>query len=115
MKEMDVETLRTWLEEDRPTLVLDVRSTTEREEWAIPGSVHVDAYDELKKRNPHALDAVAPSDGIPVVTVCGAGRVSQIAAEFLEARGVEVYSLVGGMKAWSLAWNTAELSLPQSS
>ncbi len=114
MKEMDVETLRTWLEQDRPALVLDVRPTAEREEWAIPGSVHMDAYAELKKGNPHALDAVTSPDGIPVITVCAAGRVSQIAAELLAARGMDVYSLAGGMKAWSLAWNTAEFSLPQS-
>ena len=48
MREMDVETLRTWLEQDRPALVLDVRPIAEREEWAIPGSVHMDAYAELQ-------------------------------------------------------------------
>ncbi len=86
--------------------MLDVRPAAEREEWAIPGSVHMDVYDELKKRNPHALDAVVPPNDVPVVTVCGAGHVSQIAAEFLQRRGIETYSLAGGMRAWSLAWNT---------
>ncbi len=94
--------------------MLDVRPAAEREEWAIPGSVHMDVYDELKKRNPHALDAVVPPNDVPVVTVCGAGHVSQIAAEFLQRRGIETYSLAGGMRAWSLAWNTAELALPES-
>jgi glyoxylase-like metal-dependent hydrolase (beta-lactamase superfamily II)/rhodanese-related sulfurtransferase len=115
MRKIDVETLRAWLETNRPLLVLDVRPAADRAEWAIPGSIHVDAYDELKKHNPHALDAVDLQDDVPVVTVCGAGHVSQVAAEFLEARGAEVYSLVGGMRAWSLAWNTAELVLPESS
>src|SRR3954447_3824449 len=50
----------------------------------------------------------------PVVTVCGAGKVSLIAAEHLRARGFDARSLAGGMKAWSLAWNTAEVSLPDS-
>lgn len=50
----------------------------------------------------------------PVVTVCGAGKVSLIAAEHLRARGIDARSLAGGMKAWSLAWNSAEVSLPTS-
>jgi len=43
------------------------------------------------------------------VTVCAAGKTSQIAAEQLAARGIEALSLEGGMKAWSLAWNVAEV------
>jgi len=40
--------------------------------------------------------------------------VSQLAAEQLRARGLPALSLTGGMKAWSLAWNSAELLLPNS-
>jgi glyoxylase-like metal-dependent hydrolase (beta-lactamase superfamily II) len=50
----------------------------------------------------------------PVVTICGAGVVSLIAAEQLRAQGFEALSLAGGMKGWSLAWNSAEVPLPQS-
>jgi len=115
MRTIAVETLRTWLEEGRPVTVLDVRPAAEREEWAIPGSLHVNAYDALKARDPAALaDVDVPSDG-PVVTVCAAGKTSLIAAEQLAARGVEALSLEGGMKAWSLAWNTAEVPIPDSS
>jgi glyoxylase-like metal-dependent hydrolase (beta-lactamase superfamily II) len=49
----------------------------------------------------------------PVVTVCAAGRTSQLAAEQLAARGVAALSLEGGMKAWSLAWNIAEVPTRQ--
>src|SRR5207247_9789801 len=109
------ETLRTWLEEGRPVTVLDVRPAAERQEWAIPGSIHVDAYDALLAHDPAALAVVdVPSDG-PVVTVCAAGKTSLIAAEQLAARGVEALSLEGGMKAWSLAWNAAEVPIPGSS
>ncbi len=109
MKTIDTETLRTWLEEGRPVTVLDVRPMAEREEWAIPGSIHVDAYNALKEHDPAALtDVDIPKDG-PIVTVCGAGKTSRIAAEQLAARGVETLSLEGGMKAWSLAWNVAEV------
>ncbi len=115
MTTIDVETLRRWLEEGRPVTVLDVRPAAERAEWAIPGSLHVDAYDALKAHDQSALVGVdVPGDG-PVVTVCAAGKTSLIAAEQLAARGVEAMSLEGGMKAWSLAWNTAEVPLPDSS
>ena len=50
----------------------------------------------------------------PVVTVCGAGKTSQTAAAQLRARGYDARSLTGGMKAWSLAWNSAEIPLPIS-
>src|SRR5216684_7486516 len=112
MMTIDVETLRVWLEERRPVTILDVRPTAEWAEWAIPGSIHVDAYDALRAHDPAALtDVDAPSDG-PVVTVCAAGKTSQIAAEQLAARGIKALSLEGGMKAWSLAWNVAEVPVP---
>ena len=86
MMTIDVETLRRWLEEGRPVTILDVRPTAERAEWAIPGSLHVDAYDALKAHDPAALaDVDVPSDG-PVVTVCAAGKTSLIAAEKKDCR-----------------------------
>src|SRR3989440_11543426 len=115
MEPIDVETLRTWLEEGRPVTILDVRPTDQRAEWAIPGSVHIDAYRALNAHDPHALDAVDVAGDAPVVTVCAAGRTSQLAAEQLAARGVPALSLKGGMKAWSMAWNTAEVPLEDRS
>jgi glyoxylase-like metal-dependent hydrolase (beta-lactamase superfamily II) len=114
MQTIDVDTLRMWLDTRRPVAVLDVRTTADRAEWAIPGSMHVDAYAALKANDPHALDVVDLPGDRPVVTVCGAGKVSLVAAEQLRARGLEVFSLSGGMQAWSLAWNTAELAVPNS-
>ena len=49
------------------------------------------------------------------MTVCNAGRVSQTAAEMLADRGFDARSLAGGMKAWSLAWNAADVPLSDSS
>ena len=62
----------------------------------------------------HSLDLVLPADR-PVVTVCNAGKVSQIAADVLANRGFDAQSLAGGMKAWSLAWNVADVPLADSS
>jgi glyoxylase-like metal-dependent hydrolase (beta-lactamase superfamily II)/rhodanese-related sulfurtransferase len=114
MSTISVETLRTWLEEQRPVTVLDVRSSSDYQEWAIPGSLHVDAYEVLKRHDPQALSSLDLPAHRPVVTICGAGKTSQIAAEQLAARGLQAYSLEGGMKAWSLAWNTASMGVAGS-
>lgn len=113
-KTIDRTTLRKKLEEGAPLTVLDVRPAEERAEWAIPGSMHVDIYEALKAGDPDALDGIEVPGDRPVVTVCGAGITSLVAAEQLQERGIEAASLEGGMRAWSLAWNTAEVSLPGS-
>lgn len=111
---IDVAELRSMLERHVPVTMLDIRKAEDRAEWSIPGSLHIDAYEALKAGNPDALaDAALPNDA-PVVTICGAGKVSLTAMELLRARGYDARSLVGGMNAWSLAWNSAEASLPGS-
>ncbi len=71
---IDVDELRAMLAERQPVTVLDIRKAEDRAEWAIPGSLHVDAYEALKAGDPGALaDAAIPMDA-PVVTVCGAGQ-----------------------------------------
>src|SRR3989475_864157 len=106
--------LRRLLERGAPITVLDVRPTAERAEWCIPGSVHADAYDALRRGDPTALADFHPTKGHPVVPVCAAGQTSMLAAERLRARGLDAVSLEGGMRAWSRAWNTAELPCPGS-
>ena len=105
-------TLMGMLERGEPVTVLDVRKAEDRAEWQIPGSVHCDAYDALNAKDPRAMEEAALPEGLPVVTVCGAGNSSRTAAEQLRARGYEAMSLEGGMKAWSTAWNTAEVAVP---
>lgn len=108
-REIDVDALRDWLDAGTPVTVLDVRSGEDRAQWSIPGSLHADAYDALKAGRAGPLaDLALPADR-PVVTVCNAGRMSGAAAALLAARGFDARSLRGGMKAWSLAWNTAEV------
>ncbi|HEV2200110.1 MAG TPA: MBL fold metallo-hydrolase [Bryobacteraceae bacterium] len=111
MQPIETETLREWLEDRRPVSVLDIRSFEDREQWSIPGSIHVNAYERLKAGEPDALANVALPRDRPVVTICNAGKVSQVAAEQLRKRGIDAFPLAGGMKSWSLAWNKAELVL----
>ena len=114
MRDVTVDALRDWLAEGRPVSVLDVRLQEDREQWSIPGSVHVNAYEALKQGRSDALAGIEiPAQG-PIVAVCNRGKVSKIAAELLRQRGFEAISLAGGMQAWSLAWNVAEVPLSVS-
>jgi glyoxylase-like metal-dependent hydrolase (beta-lactamase superfamily II)/rhodanese-related sulfurtransferase len=114
-KQVDAGTLRDWLDARQPVTVLDIRTDDDRAQWAIPGSLHVNAYESLRAGQPGPLAAVTLPADRPVVTVCSAGRTSQTAADLLAARGFDARSLAGGMKAWSLAWNVAEVPLPDDS
>lgn len=109
---IEADTLRQWLDAQQPVTVLDIRSDEDRAQWAIPGSLHINAYDALRAGQPGALAAVALPPDRPIVTVCNAGHMSQVAAAVLGERGFDVRSLAGGMKAWSLAWNVAHVPLP---
>jgi len=112
---IEADTLREWLDAQQPVTVLDVRSDEDRAEWAIPGSVHINAYEALRAGQPGTLTSAALPFDRPVVTVCNAGRVSQTAAVILAERGFDARFLAGGMKAWSLAWNVADVPLPDAS
>ena len=86
---INVEALRELLERGQPVTVLDIRRANERAEWVIPGSIHVDAYDALWANDANALAGVELPGDRPVITICGAGKTSLIAAELLRARGLK--------------------------
>ncbi|MFN2431303.1 MAG: MBL fold metallo-hydrolase [Gemmatimonadota bacterium] len=104
--------LRERLEQGEPVTVVDVRTSAARAEWSVPGSLHVDAMDALRSGTSELLDRLPLREGAPVVAVCNAGNSSKIATRYLRSRGVPAFSLAGGMRAWSLAWNVAEVALP---
>src|SRR2546428_1968766 len=111
---ISTEDLRELLERGTPLTVLDVWPAAGLAEWSSPGSVHADAYEALRRADPTALADFHPTNGDRVVTVCAAGKTSRLAAERLRARGLDAVSLEGGMRAWSLAWNSAEVPCPGS-
>jgi len=114
MTDITVDTLRDWLAGHKPVTVLDVRTQEDRDQWSIPGSIHVNAYESLRLGRSDVLASIEIPSQAPIVTVCGRGQVSQIAAHQLRARGLDAGSLIGGMQAWSLAWNVAEVPLAVS-
>ena len=109
-----VEALQNWLAQNKNVVVLDIRPKKQRAESQIPGSIHVDAYEKLNAYDPSVLDEVNIPENVPVVTVCAAGKSSLIAADALRKKGIEAYSLEGGMKAWVIADNTVAVSLERN-
>jgi glyoxylase-like metal-dependent hydrolase (beta-lactamase superfamily II)/rhodanese-related sulfurtransferase len=109
-----VKELQEKLRKHENIFILDVRPTDQRNEWRIADSVHVDAYKQLNAGDDTALDIVELPRDSTVVTICAAGRTSLLASKLLQRKGVNAFSLEGGMKAWNYAWNTAETQLPDS-
>ncbi len=109
VKQIDALTLVSWINSKKDFTILDIRSQTEREEWFIPESSYYNAYDQLKAGDVTALDGLELNLNKPVVTLCGKGRLSLFAAEILANKGVETYSLEGGMQAWNNAYDTQEI------
>ncbi|WP_304106111.1 rhodanese-like domain-containing protein [Mycolicibacterium bacteremicum] len=87
------------LADDAVTLI-DVRNPGEREDGAIPTSVHVPLA-QLRLRA-----AEVPTDK-PIVVHCAGGWRSSVAASLLRANGIEqVSDLLGGYHAWANAHAT---------
>ena len=97
---IDAGTLRDMLERGERVTIVDVRRGTDRAEWSIPGSVHVDAYDALNAGDQRAMEGLELPEGSRVVTVCNRGHSSAVAAEQLRRKGYEAYCLEGGLEAW---------------
>lgn len=108
-KLISVKQLQDKLDKNERVFILDVRPAEERDEWKIAESAHVNAYSRLKAGDDTALDVVEVPSNSTVVTVCAAGKTSLLASNLLRRKGIDAYSLEGGMKAWNYAWNTAEI------
>jgi hydroxyacylglutathione hydrolase len=91
------------LDSPQPPVIIDVRTTGEREQGAIDGSAHIPLA-ELPRR----LTEI-PTDR-PVVVHCAGGYRSSVAASLLRATGhPDVSDLLGGYAAWQLTIAPAAL------
>jgi adenylyltransferase/sulfurtransferase len=98
VQQITVRELSRKLKAGEPVYLLDVRSRSEHEIAALPGSTLI-PLDELTQR----ADEIEPEDGALVVAYCHHGVRSLSAAAILEKLGcARVASLQGGIDAWSL-------------
>lgn len=103
MKSMNSEQLTKKLLHNEALFILDVRNTSEYENWKIEGGkldvINIPYFDLLDGVDP-ALDQLP--DGKDILVVCAKEGSSKFVAEQLvEAGRTDVYYLEGGMKAWS--------------
>ena len=98
--------------EDSGPLVLDIRHEDDFQSWHIPGSEHVDVYDELKDDSETVSEELSqlPEDE-EIVTVCAAGVVSDEATEQLQEMGYDAKTLEDGMAGWSRVHRSAPVDV----
>ena len=95
VQQLTVEELRQWIDDEKPHLLVDVRTPEERATAKIESSVFLD--DELRAQL-EDLDRAQT-----VVFFCHHGMRSQRAAEHLLSLGFrDVHNLQGGIDAWSI-------------
>lgn len=113
MSEITPDTVSERLEGDSSDLlILDIRPQQGFEEWHIPGSEHIEVYDELKDDPLSAVEALEqlPRDS-EIVTVCRVGKVSAIATDVLKEMGYEAATLVDGMEGWGRVHRSASIPI----
>jgi len=110
-KTINVDSLQTMLSNHEKVTILDIRSSADFQEWHIPDSIHFDVTDALKVNDETAFSDIMLERNIPIVTLCTVGNQSQAVAQQLYERGYRAMSLTGGMQAWSLAWNWADVPI----
>lgn len=93
------------LSSERPPVVVDTRTHTDRERMGvIPGSIHVPRTVlewHLDPANGYRHPAVTGFDQ-PLVVVCNGGYSSSLAAASLQQLGfTNVRDLIGGVRAWT--------------
>ena len=98
--DIDARTLRDMLERGERVTLVDVRKREQHAEGAIPSSVNYDACDALHAGDERAMEGLELPEGERVVTYCNRGTSGAVAAEQLRRRGIEAYSLEGGLEAW---------------
>lgn len=97
-RQIAADTLREWLDARRPVTVLDIRTDEARAQWSIPGSVHVNAYDDLREGRPGALSTLG-SD----VLILPAHASEPIAFD-----GHPISALMHDVAMWLSEWLSSE-------
>ncbi|WP_085505521.1 MBL fold metallo-hydrolase [Thalassobacillus devorans] len=103
VKEVTVKELTKKILSGEKVFILDVRNTDEFDDWKIEGE-NVDVVNKPYFELLEGIDPVVdhlPKDK-PIYTICAKGGSSQFVAEQIAEAGYDnVYSIAGGMKAYS--------------
>lgn len=92
------EDLKEWLDQGKKVFLLDVRHPAEHQFAALENSVLIPLPDLSS-----SLEEIHPDAGVPIVVYCHHGIRSLSGAAILENAGFPpVYSLAGGLDAWSV-------------
>ena len=104
IQEIMVDQFKTMLDEKKDLLILDVREGEETQNGVIPGARLLPrGFLELKIEN------LEPRRDRTILVYCSGGMRSALAADTLRNMGYEnIYSLVGGFKAWVEVGNPAQ-------
>lgn len=96
--EVSVQELRDWLDKERPLQLVDARTRLEYEQGSIGEARHAPLTEM-----PSSMQCLDLEQGKPVVVLCLSGHRSRPGTRWLRARGMEAYSLRGGVSAWTRA------------
>lgn len=96
IREVTPEDIKQWRAEGKDFVLLDVREAEDYQQGHIEGAVHLSrGMLELE------IDEVVADQDKPIVTYCGGGSRSALAADSLQVMGYEsVFSLAGGYRGW---------------
>ncbi len=98
MPEVSVQELKGWLDEGRPLQLVDARTRPEYESGSIGEARHAPLTEM-----PASLRQLEIDPGKPVVMLCLSGHRSRPGTRWLRAKGIQAYSLQGGISAWKRA------------
>jgi rhodanese-related sulfurtransferase len=89
--------LKQWLDEGVPLQLVDSRTDMEYSQGTIDSARHAPVT-----RLPGSVDRLNLDPNKPVVFLCLSGHRSLPGTRLLRSRGIEAYSMSGGITAWKL-------------
>jgi rhodanese-related sulfurtransferase len=96
--EVSPDVFHAWLEDGRPAQVVDARTLLEFQQGTIGNARHAPLTDM-----PGSMEQLSIDPHQPVVVLCLTGHRSRPGTRWLRARGIEAFSLAGGVIAWKKA------------
>ncbi len=110
IKETNPNEVCQWVKDNRSIVLVDVREAVDYAKDHIEGAVSVPrGILELE------IDELVPDQDAVIVTYCGGGSRSALAADTLQAMGYEnVLSMAGGWRGWNELKSQSDASSGQS-